>query len=417
MQKERTLPIHPYSYKLMKPAIDEAIMNGSSVYHVSGDIKAPIKIQSSENGIVFSSFTPIAQFMPYDHSDSFERMGHGLDSLNKNECHMSEFFFHELLQQPFTVKNKETGAESQAIISTSLSRKEPTFVVIDEEKVVSSIAELEKRYAIIPGEPTLSPLRTEKSNVDFEEQFWKIVDKLNWKSDFDSERCEKEILASYDPETISLIYSEFNKKRSELYQIGRDIKFNESVIVTESSLTDFARAAVSCGKAVYESVKGSELSFKKYMNKITHEFGLSIPFVTQSPVYPYTVTIDSISDPFRRQGPKAAAIECMHLLNKIDYDHVTPARRRDIEPVVAEAISRLEKIISGDHAGSYKDFDVAAYNRLSKFSEAGLHAQVANLLSDVMMKDGLDYTTTKWKDGNPIAMKNKPEKKESELGM
>lgn len=416
MQKERTLPIHPYSYKLMKPAIDEAIMNGSSVYHVSGDIKAPIKIQSSENGIVFSSFTPIAQFMPYDHSDSFERMGHGLDSLNKNECHMSEFFFHELLQQPFSVKNKETGAESQAIISTSLSRKEPTFVVIDEEKVVSSIAEFEKRYTITPGEPTLSPLRTEKSDVDFEEQFWKIVDKLNWKSDFDSERCEREILASFDPETISLIHSEFHKKKSELYRAGRDIDFSDR-IVTESSLIAFVESAVSCGKAVYESAKGSELSFKKYMNKINHEFGISVPFVAQDPVYPYTITIDSMSDLFSQQGPKAAAIECMHLLNKIDYDHVTQARRRDIEPVVAEAISRLEKIISGDHAGAYKDFDVAAYNRLSKFSEAGLHAQVANLLSNVMMKDGLDYTTTKWKDGNPVVMKNKPEKKESELGI
>ncbi|PTH79970.1 hypothetical protein [Aeromonas veronii] len=416
MQKERTLPIHPYSYKLMKPAIDEAIMNGSSVYHVSGDIKAPIKIQSSENGIVFSSFTPIAQFMPYDHSDSFERMGHGLDSLNRNECHMSEFFFHELLQQSFSVKNKETGAESQAIISTSLSRKEPTFVVIDEEKVVSSIAEFEKRYTVTPGEPTLSPLRTEKSDVDFEEQFWKIVDKLNWKSDFDSERCEKEILASFDPETISLIHSEFQKKKSELYRFSRDIDFSGH-IVTESSLIAFAESAVSCGKAVYESAKGSELSFKKYMNKINHEFGISVPFVVQDHVYPYTITVDSMSDPFRRQGPKAAAIECMHLLNKIDYDHVTPARRRDIEPVVAEAISRLEKIISGDHAGAYKDFDVAAYNRLSKFSEAGLHAQIANLLSNVMMKDGLDYTTTKWKDGSPVVMKNKPEKKESELDM
>lgn len=420
MSQPATLPIHPYSYKLMEDAINQAKINGSSTYNHANDCMPPLSIHCNKNGEFFiSSSLNISNYLPSALIENFKWLGkpdYMPDFHNKTECLLSEFFAHELFQQPFKVINKQSQQVCDAMLSDGLTRKEKEmmFILVDEQRVVPSLAALNKEYDIIPAEPIRTRFKDSIHGLS-DEDGWAMIEAVNWKSDHDYNRCKKEFEEKYAPNVIASMDKWFDSKTKELNTFILSIP-ELARNHTESHRIELVEHIVSAGKTAFDNAMNSEAAITTLMQKLNVQTGLGFPSYRQHDSYPYGMDTNGYDDPYKKLDSslmqKASAIEAIHNLKNIDFDHVSPFRAREIKPLIEESLMRLNYILEGQPEKAFSGFDNAAYVRLCHIKESGMHAYVPNLLSDIMSEHGLDFSRVTWNNGIPT-QRNKKEKSSS----
>jgi len=408
MNYNETLPTHPYSYQAMKTAIEYAKLAGASQYRDPNNHKLPpVNIKMVDGELRFSSDATLEHYLPFHSRDEIYPIGkpgfmHGL--FDKKECSFGEFFINELYQQPFHVKNKETGELSVAV-KTELAIKgsEMGFTLVGENKVVESLSELSKKYDITPISSNLVDFKPEIPKLS-DQQFWGLMTTLNWKADHNPYRCKKMLLDKYDVKIISAIQNKMYEKSRDIYHKLSSVEKSSGERFGEDRISALADHLTSHGKHAYDMIMtSSDEHILKVLQQAVVAKSIQLPMIQQHTSYPYALysvsgdqheinlSHDSSVPDTRKLNISASAISAIHAIKSIDFDHVTPARVKQMAPVYAEALDRLSKIVEGDLKGACQNFGVKEYNRLSNMQECNLHAYVPNIIINLLEAEGVDY--------------------------
>lgn len=408
-----TLPIHPYSIKALKAAIEEAQKNGKSTYNDPNGKRPPLLIYTREesgidsNGnpsvLMVESTIPLSNYLPFPRPDDEGSYFMDVDNNaipelnNKKTATLFELCCSEILTQNFQVTDKITGIRSEAFFFGYNG----FFYVDGHDDFVTSIENLQNNFHIEVNEPNLIDFRSMANSMS-DDMFWSIVDKSNWKKDFDYARINSFLTKSYDPLTLYQFNHKVSEKKSQLYNLSDTNTCFESVYTGGDGFSDCVAHIVGSGKAAFEKCMNDPAFFSKFANsnKYSESFSYAVPFVRQQEYYPYALNSESNNDSEIRL--RALALYSMQSVKNIDYDNIVPKLHEKTRLQQEQAIYRLSKILEGDMKGAYQDFDRNSYNALSRIEGTSLGALVANCISDAMKKDGLHFDKVEWVNGKPF---------------
>ena len=412
-----TKKIHPYSYLKLKTAIDECEINSNSQYSDPDDVLPPLKLIKTEDGIVISSDIAISNYMPfsYEVSDNnsdiaFANASYMPELSKTNQCTLAEFLVKELAYQEFVIRDKSSGQEYHALFNYSLSISTDTmrFISPDKGVCIGTIHDINRDFHIIPKDPILTSL--DKNLMMDKDLFWKTIDSLNWKEDFNPARCESQLFNTLDVNEYNSFANTFNEESCRLCNRIYNVINKTNDCCSEDRIMDLQSHIMSSGKKAYDLIMKNDAAVVTLWNSHKIKCGISPATIYQTDTYPYAYD----NQLYNGSGPvypssqelkqqQINAIACLEVINNIDYDNIAPAIARKIDETKESAIYRLQKMIEGNNAEAYHQFDKDEYSKLAKFgSEIGLYATIANIISDRMLKDGYDFNVVKWVNDKPI---------------
>lgn len=420
LPSKNTRSIHPYSIKAMTDKINEAKRLGESVYDNPSDSLPSLRLYTNSGVVMVQSSIPLSNYQPfvqtYEQNDLIDVAEENIPELrDKNTASLYELCCSEIFYNKFQVSDKKTGMSSDAKYFGFADG----FYIESSREFVSSILALQEKFDITVAEPILEDYYQDISAM-VDDKFWDIIDKCEWKKDFNYDRIGQFLQKNFSPQELILFSLKVREKTSNLYKVADNSDAFSNVRTGGDGFSDCVNHVVGSGRQAYNKCIKEPDFFARFAKSggFKESFSYAVPTVMQLSFYPYPVRKGYSGGPSEFETKAYASFYLQKILD-IDFDEIVPRAHAETRLKQDQAIFRLQNVIDGNYRAAYQDFNEKTYSELGRIEGADVGYGVANVISDIMKIDGFNFKTVEWVNGeprNPVKDRQLDSRHQNELG-